>query len=187
MKKALHNKQALFIKQAKGGFSRWDEDSIDVLVELANDVHNYEMVDTKDYRGLKVGSLLVPSPTYSERTSLVTMAFLDRYIEKGATIELLGELTEILAEVPFQHVLMPDGRGQANWEFIVDIGRQLDAEEFAAIFFSHLLSIGALENAKRCEMDDCRRFFVGPPNRKWCSDSCGSKYRVRKKRKRDSV
>jgi hypothetical protein len=187
MKKALHNKQALLIRQVKGGFSRWDEDSIDVLIVLANDVHNYKMVDTKGYRGLKVGSILVPSPTYSERTSLVTMAFLDRYIDKGATNELLGELTDMLTEVPFQHVLVLDSRGHPKWKFIVDIGRQLDAEEFAAIFFSHLLSIGALENVKRCQMDECRRFFVGPPNRKWCSDSCGSKYRVRRKRKRDSV
>lgn len=138
------------------------------------------------YLKIKYNLRVLNFATLPERVPLVTMAFLDRYIEKGATIELLSELTEILAKVPFRHVLMPDDKGQANWEFIVDIGRQLNAEEFAAIFFSHLLSIGALENVKRCQMNDCRRFYVGPPNRKWCSDSCGSKYRVRKKRKRDS-
>lgn len=37
----------------------------------------------------------------------------------------------------------------------------------------------------RCVLAECRRFFVGDARSKWCSTTCGSKFRVRAKRKRD--
>lgn len=38
---------------------------------------------------------------------------------------------------------------------------------------------------RRCKLDECRKYFVGDPRSRWCSETCGSKYRVRAKRWRD--
>ena len=52
-----------------------------------------------------------------------------------------------------------------------------------ALIVSTLLEAGKLNNVKRCESKDCRQFHVR--RGKWCSDGCGSRERLRKKRKLD--
>jgi hypothetical protein len=47
------------------------------------------------------------------------------------------------------------------------------------------LADGALDTLKRCALKECSKYFVGDPRAKWCSETCGSKYRVRNKRKKD--
>ena len=54
---------------------------------------------------------------------------------------------------------------------------------FGAYMFSNVVSLGGLERLKRCQSNDCLNFFIGRPNAKWCTSSCGSKCRVKKMRK----
>jgi hypothetical protein len=42
-----------------------------------------------------------------------------------------------------------------------------------------------LRRIKHCALPECRRLFFGDVRAKWCSETCGSKARVRAKRKRD--
>lgn len=71
----------------------------------------------------------------------------------------------------------PYWRRIANADAIDDPGLGI------AYCIAHLLEIGAFDGLKRCNMKDCEKYFIGPPNRKWCSKKCGSLHRVRKKRK----
>lgn len=54
---------------------------------------------------------------------------------------------------------------------------------FAAYLFANITSLGGLKGLKRCRSADCQRFFIGRSNVKWCSKTCGSRYRVKKMRK----
>jgi predicted RNA-binding Zn ribbon-like protein len=81
---------------------------------------------------------------------------------------------------------MASGDGGAYWQRdIADMRRPPDVQGIAAHLFSNQLALGALAGLKRCAEADCRKFFIGRPNKKWCSDSCGSRSRVRRKRRRD--
>lgn len=188
MKKVLHANQTLFLK-LPDKISKWDKDSIDVLLEFVNGVHDLKEVNEKDFKGFRQASILRPieSLSYEETVAVLIRIYFNCYIDGGLTEKLIDELNSILQRVRFKHILMPSKNGHVRWEFIADFTKQLYREEFAAILFSHLLSIGALDNLQCCQLEHCNRFFVGPPNRRWCSDTCGSKHRVRKKRKRDSA
>lgn len=54
---------------------------------------------------------------------------------------------------------------------------------FGAYFFNHVVSLGGLKQLKKCSNNNCLKFYIGRSNTKWCSKSCGSKYRVKKMRK----
>jgi hypothetical protein len=55
-----------------------------------------------------------------------------------------------------------------------------------AYLVAFAIEAGAFKNLKRCALKECSKYFIGDPRSKWCSDNCGSKYRVRKKRRKDS-
>lgn len=46
-----------------------------------------------------------------------------------------------------------------------------------------LISLDVFDQLKRCEV--CSNFYIGGPRAKYCSDTCGSLNRVRRKRKKD--
>ncbi|MBX2988844.1 MAG: CGNR zinc finger domain-containing protein [Bdellovibrionaceae bacterium] len=69
--------------------------------------------------------------------------------------------------------------------FVAHIPHEPPPTVFASYMFSNMTSLGWLEGLKRCRNPECQQFFIGRPNVKWCSKSCGSLYRVRQKRKRD--
>jgi len=54
-----------------------------------------------------------------------------------------------------------------------------------ALMIARLVNAGIIDRLKRCQLKSCRKYFFGGPRAKWCSDTCGSKVRVRNKRKRD--
>lgn len=41
------------------------------------------------------------------------------------------------------------------------------------------------DRLRRCQSEDCSRYYLGTKRAKWCSDTCGSRERLRKKRKED--
>jgi predicted RNA-binding Zn ribbon-like protein len=44
---------------------------------------------------------------------------------------------------------------------------------------------GLLPRIKRCKEQDCGKYFFGDPRARWCSTTCGSRARVRAKRRKD--
>jgi predicted RNA-binding Zn ribbon-like protein len=186
MKKALQNNNSLFLKLAGHKYARWDSKSINTLLDFSNLTHGYDydyVSETGDVT-LKVGSIL-KFATHEESISIGIRILLFEYIKQGASSKLVEELNHIMGGIRFRNVLVANKGETPKWEFIVDITRPMTPKENAAILFSHLLSVGALDKVKCCQIENCNRFFTGPPNRKWCSDKCGSFHRVREKRRRD--
>lgn len=112
--------------------------------------------------------------------------WLEPLVDSGPTNAFLRKL-----DVAVQHVelrtrveLEGDSKRRArNFELSQAsfAGSELELFSLAVI---RILMDDYVDRLHRCQLEDCRRYFVGDPRSKWCSKNCGSTYRVRDKRKR---
>lgn len=107
---------------------------------------------------------------------------MNEYNKSGLTDYLLNRLNEILQDVRIQ-CLVENIENKLSAVHIAHMPNNPSPIIFGAYMFSHITSLGGLEGLKRCHNKDCLKFFIGRSNAKWCSNSCGSKYRVNKMRK----
>lgn len=110
---------------------------------------------------------------------------MDEYLKNGASPILLNTLNRNICIVGHQCHIMPLKGKKLVAMFVAHIPHKPPPTVFAAYMFSNMTSLGWLEGLKRCKNPECKYFFIGRSNVKWCSKSCGSLYRVRQKRKRD--
>ena len=171
MKKALQEKnQKFYYSNTDGSIGSWDSKS-NTFVESANRAHRSLSEKKKtDLRGWDVFCLEL-------------YRWLKRFDRYGASDGLIRDLNKKLNDVRYKHIIKKDDSGNAVWWQAVDFGAMDDPRSGAVYTFSHMLCSGTLDGLKRCK--DCEDFFLGRPNAKWCSDTCGSRHRVRAKRKRD--
>lgn len=110
-------------------------------------------------------------------------AWLDELIHHGPTLPFLKEIDEALGDVEQCSSLILDA---VNRRFVwVPIKNYQPLSRLTLLCLVSLISAGLSDRLKRCSLNECRRFFFGDPRKKWCSDNCGSKVRVRNKRKKD--
>ena len=174
MKKALLGQEEVFLWKRQGQIGFWDFDIEEILNATNEDLE-------KD-------------PTYKSPPRQVFSEIRDwilRYLEEGITDDLLDDLNRAMHEVrytkyvlPFD--LLPSESGFPRNGYMAELEPLPKAEAYAADEFSKILTSGMLSRVKHCQMEGCERLFEGPPQAKWCSKTCGSKYRVREKRRRDS-
>lgn len=174
MKKALHGQKEVFLYQRQGKVFPWVFFAEDI-VEAANKVLEKEPADH--------------SP--DNRVLQHLRGWMSRYLQEGATDNLLNDLNAALHEVRYSKVILPSDLLPEKVEhpqnaYIAQLDKISSPEAYAADDFSKLLTSGMLKRLKICELESCDRFFLGPPQARWCSKTCGSKYRVREKRRRDS-
>jgi hypothetical protein len=173
MKKPLHKKSETFLSYADGRITVWDEDDEEVLVEAANRGLGHSIDELTRVDGLMV----------FERT---VAQWLTGLRKDGFTALMIEELNKQTADIRYRRLLNLDEDGSPRWDSIADLGGDIGSESKAAYAISHLLGSGAFQRLRQCQEDTCDRFFLGPPNARWCSDRCGSRSRGRDKRKRDS-
>jgi len=174
MKKALLGQNEVFLTERFGKVHIWDFFA-EEIVEAAN-------------KGLKkeTGSTVYESITYRELRKWMSL-----YLKEGVTDDLLNGLNSAIHNIRYSKYLLPLDVLPSETEYpqngyVAKYDKIPKPEEIAADDFSKLLSSGMLMRLKRCEMSGCEKFFLGPRQARWCSKSCGSKFRVRKKRNRDS-
>jgi len=175
MKKALPGQKEVFIYESQGNIAVWDFFA-EEIIEAVN-------------KGLK------NDPVNTSRESIVyreIYEWMSRYLKEGATEDFLDDLNSALNNIRYsKHLLTSDlipwENGYPQNGYIARYGKTLEPEEIAADDFSKLLSSGMLSRLKQCQLPECEKFLLGPPQKKWCSKSCGALSRVRKKRKQDSL
>lgn len=134
----------------------------------------------------------VNNPDESHHPVLVYMkSWLLRFYKEGVTEELLNDLNEKIKNIRFSKIIMPSDLSshdinQLHRTYLCRNSSIVDYEIYAANDFSKLLTNGDLDRLKSCVLDGCQKLFLGRPQSKWCSKTCGSKYRVSKKRKLDA-
>jgi predicted RNA-binding Zn ribbon-like protein len=173
MKKALHDIEEVSLFKINGEIHS-DELSIDEILDAVN-------------RGLK-GDVGDSNETAKMLRKL--HQWISRYIEEGTTEKLYYDLNADLQHVRYSKSVssdsFPSEDGNSKGKYIADLTKGITSEECAAKEFSRIITDRLINRLKRCKGFDCENVFFGPPQAKWCSKTCGSKYRVREKRKRDS-
>jgi len=174
MKKALHKQEIAFLFE-KGGVVRPDEVSIDEIVAAVNRGVNGEWEDSEPH-------VIILKKIYE---------WICRYLEEGVSEELLNELNADLHQIEYFNYVVPADFYSPDGEvpqsvYVANLNKTYTPETHAAREFSRFITYGMLNRIRRCQMSGCKNIFLGAPQAKWCSKACGSKFRVRKKRKRDS-
>jgi len=174
MKKALPGQKEVFVIERQGNVVVWDFFA-EEIVEAANKGLESEPADN--------------SPDYRVLQNL--RVWMNRYLKEGVTDDFLNDLNAALHEIRYSKYifpldLLPSKIGFPQNGYIAKYDKTPSPEAYAADDFSKLLTSGTLTRLKLCQMKGCEKFFLGPPQAKWCSKTCGSKFRVRKKRKEDS-
>lgn len=173
MKKAQHEEKGPFLLYKQGQLIGWGTDDVKNLLKAAN-----EAVINEETKSKKL--------TYDEYFKIIIHDWFEIFVNDGITEKVVKHLNHRLSHIRYHHILIHSKEGLPYWRYIANSESiMVDPELQSAYGITHLLAIGALKNLKRCEMKDCQKFFIGPPNRKWCSKSCGSLFRVRQKRKKD--
>lgn len=175
MKKALQPEKEPFLLYRKGELIGWGTNDVENLIEAANSAVINEETKTRKL-------------TYDEYFKIIIHDWFEIFVNEGITEKVIKHLNARIQHVRFHHVLKYSESGLPHWRYIADSTSLMsDPELQSAYGITHLLSIGALQNIKRCGLKDCQKFFIGRSNLKWCSKSCGSLYRVRQKRKKDKM
>ena len=168
MKKAQH--EPILVYQ-EGQLIGWGADDVKNLLKSANDALINDEVKTRK------------NLTWKELSDIIAYEWLEMIVENGITENIVKDLNKRISWIEYRRALMHSKEGPPYWREVAD-ARSLSHPDLKTTYIvSHLLAIGALENLKRCKLKDCRKFFIGPANRTWCSKSCGSLFRVRQKRK----
>ena len=173
MKKPLLDESEIFLSHVEGRISAWDSSVEDVLVEAANQGLKHTFDQT---------TLLLPELMVFERAVAI---WLTRVLNEGVTARLIDDLNKETSNIRYRRLLALEKGASPCWHNIADLDDDLNPEIRAAYAISHLVGSGAFRRLRQCQDDGCDRFFLGPPNAKWCSARCGSRARGRDKRKRD--
>jgi predicted RNA-binding Zn ribbon-like protein len=174
MKKALQDQEEVFLYIRNGKIHPWDFSIDEILAAVNRGLKGDWGADTKE--------TIILRELYE---------WISRYIEEGATEELCNDLNADLHQMQYsKYVVPPDffpsEDGDSQCLYLANLSKDYTHEIHAANDFSKIITSGMLNRLKRCQMPGCENIFLGPPQAKWCSKTCGSKYRVREKRRRDS-
>lgn len=175
MKKALLGQEEAFIWKKQGKIGFWDLNIEEILEAVNTKLEKQSVI-------WRPGEDVLPT---------LRRWFL-RYFEEGITEPFLNDLNSAMQKVRYSKYvlpfdLLPSHSGYPRAGYIAELDGATSERAYAANEFSKILTSGMLKRVKQCQMEGCGKLFVAPPQAKWCSKSCGSKYRVRKKRKRDSA
>jgi predicted RNA-binding Zn ribbon-like protein len=172
LKKPLQTEEKQFLLTSKGQLIGWGVADAKNLLKNANRA----LVQNLDFG---------PEATIHDAECIFAREWLTLFVDKGLTKEVIDRLNSRIAHVRYHHILMPSSKGLPYWRRIANADQIHEPELSVAYGVAHLLAYGAFEGLKRCSLKDCRKFFVGRSNVRWCSKSCGSLFRVRQKRRRD--
>lgn len=178
MKKPLQaEKEQFFLLPANGPIFSWG------FADVKNVLRNANKAKTNKW---EFNSRL----TAHEAECVYTREWFDLFIDKGLTKDVIEELNKPISHVRYHHLLIYSAKGLPYWRRIANGKEVYDPQLSVAYVISHLLAAGAFIGLKRCKRKECQKYFVGKSNKKWCSDKCGSYYRVnkmRKKNKKDEI
>lgn len=165
MEKALHD---YFYINTGRGLEIYSSRDASALIEAAN-LH----IESKNGN---TSSGLIPE--------LETFIYdcVDEYHQRGFSDKLLNKLNPILEKIKIQ-CLVQNIENELRAVHIASIPYNSTPLHLGAYMFFNIAALGGLEKIKRCQNEECLKFFIGRNNTKWCKSSCGSIYRVKKMRK----
>ncbi len=172
MKKPLQDKNQEFYISSKGRLIRWGKNDVKNLLNSANNAIKKDLASKKEL-------------TLKEAECLLTKEWFDQISEKGINKKLIDKINSRIAHVNYRHVLIKSSNEETYWRYIAN-GDQIDDPELSIAYgVAHLLENGSLKGLKKCKYEECKCFFIGKTNQKWCSEKCGTSFRVKKMRRKN--
>ena len=127
-----------------------------------------------------------PRPKWHRERSEMAHRLLARLHRYGVTKALADELNGYLENVvTIANMTLDYKSRKVEWNFVMRRSLENEKKTQIAFWIAALLERGELDGLAKCEMPGCGNFFVGTARKRWCSNACGTKYRVRKKRRLD--
>lgn len=127
--------------------------------------------------------------TYANDGSQPELYWIRRLERFGPSAGLVRELNAKLHAMPTSIHTFPEldpTTLKVSTKYDSTRGDEVDRDWKRAYIVACVIEAGTFTNLKRCALKECSKYFIGDPRAKWCSANCGSKYRVRKKRRKDS-
>lgn len=173
MKKPLHSDGHVFYVLSGMDLHIVDHRSVSHVLEAANRSLERGIDDPVIYAGERV--------QYQD----ALRAWLER-VSAGEPLDTLTkDLNAIIEHIPYTHVLGLSEDGSPRWEHAARMDDPTDSRITAAHGIAHFLASGGFRKLRRCQAQGCGNFYLGPPQSKWCTDTCGSRERGRRKRAKD--
>lgn len=149
-------------------------------------LHNYDGLDIGAWANHDPHRVAGGLVNAANRDDPLALRWVRRLVTHGVTDSLLADVDRIVRDIPFGAflILKPSSR-KFEWRLRLRRNSLQSRETIFAWWVAWLVTVDGIEGLKRCALKDCRKYFVGGPRAKWCSENCGSKFRVRNKRKRD--
>lgn len=186
MKKPLQGPNKGCFSWKNGKLTRWSSNGLEMILKAANDATKFEVDPATGYTVFTGEAIHVAHDPKDSELCKTLEAWMSQLTSKKDRTQIINEINQLTGRIRYLHVLDIDQENHAFWHYqITDMSRIPTPSETAALMFSEQLVMGNLEDLKRCAQSECKKFFIGRKNKKWCSDACGSKSRVRTKRKRD--
>lgn len=109
--------------------------------------------------------------------------WLDRLVRYGVSDAFKAEVLEHARTVRFEtYPELDKETGRFYWRRDLVPNQQVSREGAYALILVLLINSDRTDYIGRCSLKDCRKFFYGDTRTRWCSTTCGSRYRVTKKR-----
>ena len=173
MKKPLGKENPVFYVVSGPNLHVLNDSSIPHLLEAANRSLARGIVNPRVYGGERA--------TYQDALRY----WLDRVSGGDSLDNLARDLNRIIQHVPYTHTLGLTDQGAPRWEQFARLEEPVDPMIRAAHGVAHFLATNGFRRLRRCRASGCQKFFLGPPQSKWCCENCGSRERGREKRNKD--
>lgn len=174
MKDPLQSVNAFDALVGRDDYSTGSVATVDTLIAWAN---------LKDREFFESGD---PRPKWHRERAEFAYRALGRLSRYGITKAFASELNVYLENMATRAYLRLDHKtGNVEWIFDRRLYLKEHKKTQTVFWIATLLQHGGLDGLAKCQMPGCGNFFVGTARKRWCSDTCGSRSRVRAKRKRD--
>ncbi len=125
---------------------------------------------------------------FDEVTRVISHQLLEKYLSESNKQEFWAYINEASKNLKYRNIFVYP-KNQSKPECIDVLEMEGFATPFEQVLYPFVCAAkdGHLENLKKCNNKSCSHFFIGRKNKLWCSDRCGSKARMQKKRKKDFI
>ncbi len=131
---------------------------------------------------VRIARALAGAANAGDEVALRWISRMERY---GVTSSLLSDLCDAVRCVDVEYRPEFDRKGRRLY-WARKFSGMLSHDAVIALFVMTVVNNGLADKLMRCQSKDCRNYQFRDTRSKWCSDRCGTRERVRAKRKRDT-
>jgi hypothetical protein len=122
---------------------------------------------------------------FDEYSRFLSHSLLTKYLLEGESEKFISHVNAATKKLRFRHLFV-HSKNSKEPEQVEMLIMEGVATPYEQVFYPFMCSLksGEIKRVKQCFNKDCNHFFLGRKNKKWCSDRCGSKLRMKNKRKK---